>query len=520
MNQTANQTSQALAINCLSKHRDRLFTSIEGKELKYLDLDRDSNRVANGIRALGLGRNDHISVILPNSIEYATADFGIYKSGAALVPSNMMVGDRDIAYILKDASVKMMFVHATLLEKVLAMRPDLPLLKQIVVIGAGSSDGVTGWEEFKAAYPDKPLSANASLDDDALIVYTGGTTGNPKGVVHTQAGLFFDIIAHDIELPFTSQDKILIVTPMSHASGWIFFCGCVKGASFVIEKSFDPFHVLEVIEKEKVTMTMMVPTIIYVFLDILKQKPYDISSMKIIGYGAAPISEIRLAEALKRFGPIFYQKYGLVECPNMITTLTVDDHIKALEKPAILQSCGRPDIMVSIKIVDESDIEIPVGQIGEILVKCPYIMKGYLNQPEMSDATLKGGWLHTGDMGRMDEEGYLYIVDRKKDMIITGGMNVFPAEVEEIIRRHPKVKDVSVIGIPDEKWGEAVTACVVADGELSEDEIKTYCRGKLAKYAQPKSVVFREQLPKTIIGKIDKKALREPYWQGKTRRVN
>ena len=520
MSQFANQTSQALAINSLSKHRDRLFTRQDARELKYLDVDRDSNRVANGIRALGLGRNDHISVILPNSLEYAIADFGIYKSGAALVPSNMMIGDRDIAYILKDAAVKMIFVHATLADKIKAMKPDLPLLQHIVVIGEASGNGHTGWEEFIASYADTPVTESAMPDDDALIVYTGGTTGKPKGVLHSQNTLFFDVIAHDIELPFTSQDKILIVTPMSHASGWILFCGCVKGASFVIEKSFDPFHVLEVIEKEKITMTMMVPTIIYVFLDILKQKPYDISSLKIIGYGAAPISEIRLAEALQKFGPIFYQKYGLVECPNMITTLTVDDHIKALQKPSLLQSCGRPDIMVSIKIVDESGNELPVGQTGEILVKCPYVMKGYLNQKELTEATLKGGWLHTGDMGRLDEEGYLYIVDRKKDMIISGGMNIFPAEVEEVIRKHPKVKDVSVIGIPDEKWGEAVTACVVADGELSEDEIKSYCKGKLAKYAQPKNVVFKEQLPKTIIGKIDKKALREPYWEGKARRVN
>ena len=264
---------------------------------------------------------------------------------------------------------------------------------------------------------------------------------------------------------------------------------------------------------------MMVPTIIYIFLDILKQSDIDISSLRLIGYGAAPISSARLAEAMDVFGPVFFQKYGLVECPNMITTLTVEDHIKALEKPSILGSCGKPDHMAALKILDDSGDEVPMGEVGEIVVKAPYVMSGYLHLEETTNETLKNGWLHTGDMGKIDEEGYVYIVDRKKDIVITGGMNVFPGEVESVLMTHPKVKDVSVIGVPDDYWGEAVTACVVAEEGTTEEELILHCKGKTPKYAVPKKVVFMDQLPKTIIGKIDKKTLRAPFWKEAERRI-
>lgn len=513
-------TVQALAINSTKKNWDLLFSNQEDGPWTYQDFDNATNQIANGIKAFGLGRNDRIGVILPNGIEYALADFGVYKSGAALVPSNMMVSEGNIAHILKDASVKMVFVHNTLVEKIAAMKSGLPELKHIVSVGGPAGDGWSSWDDFKDANPSTMLTMEAREDDDALIVYTGGTTGAPKGVLHSQKGLFFDIIAHITVMPLTHKDKILLMTPMSHATGWLLFAGCVKGTSFVFEMIVDPVRILQIIESEKVTCTMMVPTIIYIFLDILKQSDIDISSLKILGYGAAPISSARLTEAIDTFGPIFFQKYGLVECPNMITTLTVEDHIKALGKPEILGSCGKPDHMVALKIMDDEGRELPTGEVGEIVVKAPYIMSGYLNLPDATSETIKDGWLHTGDMGKVDEDGYVYIVDRKKDIVITGGMNVFPGEVEAVLINHPKVADVSVIGVPDDYWGEAVTACVVAEDGAEADELIMYCKGKVSKYAVPKKVVFMDQLPKTIIGKIDKKALRAPFWQEQERQVN
>ena len=512
-------TVQALAIQSLPKHWDLMFASQEGNAVTYRAFDKATNRVANGIRALGLGTNDRVSVILPNSIEYAIADFAVYKSGAALVPSNMMVSEDNIAHILKDAGVKMIFVHISLVEKIVAMQPELTDLKHIVAVGGAGGEGWIGWDDFQQAYPDTAPALEAVETDDALIVYTGGTTGAPKGVLHNQKSLFFDVIAHVVVMPLTHQDKILLMTPMSHATGWLLFAGCIKGASFVFEMIVDPVQTLKIIEAEQVTCTMMVPTIIYLFLDILKQADIDISSLRLIGYGAAPISSARLAEAMEVFGPVFYQKYGLVECPNMITTLTVEDHIKALEKPSILGSCGKPDHMAALKILGEEGEDLPTGQVGEIVVKAPYVMSGYLHLEEMTMETLKNGWLHTGDMGKVDEEGYVYIVDRKKDIVITGGMNVFPGEVEAVLMTHPGVREASVIGVPDDYWGEAVTACVVAETDVTEEELILHCKGKTPKYAVPKKVVFMDQLPKTIIGKIDKKALRAPFWEESQRKI-
>lgn len=512
-------TVQSLAIQSLRKHWDLLFANPDGEAVTYRAFDAVSNQVANGIRALGLGTNDRVSVILPNSIEYAIADFGVYKSGAALVPSNMMVSEDNIAHILKDAGVKLIFIHVSLVEKIVAMQPRLPELKHIVSVGGPGGDGWIGWDEFKDAYPDTPPAPEATEEDDALIVYTGGTTGAPKGVLHSQKSLFFDAIAHVVVMPLTHKDKILLMTPMSHATGWLLFAGCVKGTSFVFEMITDPVQTLKTIENEKVTCTMMVPTIIYLFLDILKQSDIDISSLRLIGYGAAPISSARLAEAMDVFGPVFYQKYGLVECPNMITSLTVEDHIRALDNPSLLGSCGKPDHMAAVRIQDDDGNEVPAGQVGEIVVKAPYVMSGYLHLDEVTAETLKDGWLYTGDMGKMDEEGYVYIVDRKKDIVITGGMNVFPGDVEAVLNTHPKVREVSVIGVPDDYWGEAVTACVVAEEGTTEEELILHCKGKTPKYAVPKKVVFMDQLPKTIIGKIDKKVLRAPFWEESQRKI-
>ena len=514
------QTAQALFINAFKKHRDRLFCKVDGLDYKYLDIDRASNRVANGIRKLGYVTNDRLAIILPNGIDYVVADFGILKSGTTLVPLNLAVSESDIAYILKEADVKMAIIDASFVDKLKAMISNLPELKHIVVVGGNTGGKYINWDDFKNEQSDGGIIPDSAPDDDAVIAFTGGTTGKPKGVVLSQRGVFFDMVAHSVDLPYQTNDKMLLMTPLSHGAGTLMLAGTVKGTSFLVEKSVDLFRALEMIEKEKITTIFLVPTIIYVLLEFLKQKQYDISSLRLIVYGAAPISETRLAEAMQRFGPVLVQGYGQVECPNMITTLTVEDHIKALGHPSLLQSCGRPDIMVSLRIVDDSDNELPVGQIGEIIINTPYTMKCYLNQPELTAKTIVDGWLHTGDMGRVDEEGYVYIVDRKKDMIISGGMNVFPTEVEEVIRKHPQVNEVSVIGIPDDHWGEAVTACVVRKGDVSEDDIKNYCKDRLSKYAQPKTVIFKEQLPHTLIGKIDKRALREPYWEGKTRRVN
>ena len=480
----------------------------------------NSNRVANGIQGLGYGPGDRVAIAIPNSIEIIYSTYGIFKAGATAVGINMMVGDKDLLFILKDARVKMALVDLSVQERIMKMKDELPDLKTIVTVGGLTNGNTIAWDDFLAGQKTEDPPLTAKPDDDAVIVYTGGTTGNPKGVVHSQSSFYYLLVAQSLAYNLLPSDTILLMTPLAHAAGAIMYLGCINGVRFIIEKKADLLRLLNLIHTEKVTVMFLVPTIIYILLDVLKQGEYDMSSLRMLLYGAAPMAEGRLAEAMERFGPILVQLYGQTECPQAVTTLTMEDHIEAMKHTHLLSSCGRPCQMVAVRIVDDNGKDLPPGEAGEILVKAPFIMKGYLNHPEMTASTVIDGWLHTGDMGKLDEEGYLYLVDRKKDMIITGAFNVYSASVENVISKHPKVKQVAVIGVPDEKWGEAVTAVIVADGDVAEEEILSFCKGKLNKYEQPKKIIFQPQIPVTAVGKIDKKALRAPYWEGRSRRVN
>ena len=513
-------TTQFLMASTLRKFSGKPFAKIEDVECTYKDVHLNSNRIANGNQALGFGPGDRIAVAIPNSLEIIYTTFGVFKSGATVVGINMLVGDKDLQFILNDASVKMIFVDTSVEERVLRMKDEVPSLKTIVTVGGKTRDNIIAWEELANGYTDENPPQTAGPDDDAVIVYTGGTTGNPKGVIHSQASFYYLLLAQSLGFNLLPSDKIMLMTPLAHAAGAIMYLGCVNGVSFIIEKRPDLFRLLDLIQKEKVTVMFLVPTIIYILLDVLKAGHYDMSSLRMIIYGAAPIAEGRLVEAMETFGPILLQLYGLTECPQAVTALSIDDHIRALKNPKILSSCGKPCQMVDVRITDDNGKILPPGEVGEILIHAPFIMKGYLNHPEMTAEVMRGSWLRSGDMGKMDEDGYVYIVDRKKDMIITGGFNVYCSSVENVISKHPKVKQVAVIGIPDEKWGESVTAIVISDGALSEEEILGFCKGKLNKYEQPKKVIFTDQIPATSIGKIDKKALRAPYWAGKGRSVN
>jgi len=513
-------TLQQLVTKGLKKNRDRVFAKIGDREVTYQEADTESNRVANAVRSLGYGPNDRAVIILPNSEKTAFVLCGLIKSGMALVTLNIMLSEREIGYILKDSDVKLLFVDPKFYDLVSKIKEEYRQKVHIVAVGEEAPEGFILFDEFIAPHSSADPGLNAAPEDEALIAYTGGTTGTPKGVVHTQRGMFFDLLAHLTEFGWHKDERILIVTPLAHAAGLLMLAGLVNGATHIIEGQFDPFRALDLVESEKITITLMVPTIIYLFLDLLKHRPCDLSSFRTILYGAAPIAEERLAEALEVFGPVFEQVYGQVECPNMIAHLTSFDHIRGLKEKHILQSCGRPSLLTEVRILNEEGQEVPLGSSGEIAVKAPYVMKGYHNLPEATAAAFTAdGWLLTGDMGRMDEEGYLYIVDRKKDMIITGGMNVYSIEVEEVIYKHPKVSQVAVVGIPDPKWGEAVTAFVVPEGELDPEEILEYCRDKMAKYMCPKKVFIQNYLPLTLLGKVNKAELRAPFWEGRDRKI-
>ncbi|MDY6779316.1 MAG: AMP-binding protein, partial [Halobacteria archaeon] len=330
--------------------------------------------------------------------------------------------------------------------------------------------------------------------------YTGGTTGKPKGVVHTHRSLSTNAYSHLFELDISGDERLLLMTPLTHSAGAFMWASLLTGAESVVRQGFEPERALS---------------------DIAS---YDTSSLKTLIYGAAPMTPARLREGIDEFGAIFKQFYGQTEVPNLITTLGKKEHALAVSEEGdedVLSSAGQDCLMNRVRIVDpETGEEVEDGDEGEIVVSSPYTMEGYYEMPDETQETLKDGWLHTGDVGKKDSDGYVYLLDRKSNMIITGGMNVYSTEVEEELDEHPDVKEVAVIGIPDDKWGEAVTAVVVPrDDGLTADEIKEFADGRLADYKKPKNVEFVNSIPKTPYGKMDKKALREPYWEEEERDI-
>lgn len=355
-------------------------------------------------------------------------------------------------------------------------------------------------------------------DDEATLNYTGGTTGKSKGALrtHRQLGPAAPAILADFEIP--ESPRYLTVAPISHVAGTKVLPVLLKGGTVHMLKGFDPEAVFATIAREKINFTLLVPTMIYVLLDHPKLASADVSSLEYLLYGASPMSPSRLIEGIERIGPVFAQLYGQTEC-YPISTLRKDDHDKA--RPDLFESCGMPISSCEVRILDEADREVATGEAGEICVRAPHVMKEYWQRPDVTAEALKGGWLHTGDIARMDERGYMFILDRKKDMIVSGGFNIFPREVEDVLSTHPDVAMVAVVGVPDAKWGEAVSAIVVPkpgvrpDAQTLMDLVKT----RKGSAHAPKNVEFVEALPLTGVGKIDKKVLRAKYWAGQTRMV-
>ena len=325
------------------------------------------------------------------------------------------------------------------------------------------------------------------------------------------------------EVMLTKGDRMALVGPITHASGMLLMPILFAGACSVILDRFDVEQYLETIQREKITHIFLVPTMVNMILNHPGAQDYDLSSLKKVLYGAAPMSTARIRQAFDFFGPILVQGYGLGEATSLVTLLTTTDHIRAIrDNSEILASCGRPVFDTEVKVVDENGCEISPGQIGEIIIRGPDVMMGYWEEPELSKETLVDGWIHTGDMARVDQEGFIYIVDRKKDMIISGGFNVYPTEVEQCLYTHPSVYEVCVVGVPDETWGEAVKAVVVlkAGCSASVEELIEHCSRFLADYKKPRSVDFIDQLPKNPHGKIVRRLVQEKYWGDQQRRVH
>ncbi|MHA6261291.1 class I adenylate-forming enzyme family protein [Sporosarcina sp. CAU 1771] len=510
--------------NALTHHGDKKALAYQDEVVTYEELLESSSRVANALGKHGVGPNIPVALIMSNCMEFVISDMGLSLVGGTKVPLNDMLGENEIKYILQDSEAKVAIVGKNFFDIMSNIKKDLPNLELIVAVADDGEcpEGMIPWAQFQENESNELPTIEVLPEDKALIIYTGGTTGLPKGVVHTQENMAINIFSHIIELELQGDERILLSTPLPHSAGMVIQAGIVKGAFHFIEKSFNPQVVIDRIEKDKVTFTFMVPTMIYRIMDEMIGKEFDLSSLRTILYGAAPITEERLKQGLKLFGPVFTQLYGQTEAPNFITRLKKSDHTASGDKTERLRSCGQPVMMSEVKIVDEMGNEVPPRVEGEITTKTPYNMIEYHQQPELTAESLKDGWLYTGDYGMKDEDGYIYLLDRKKDIVISGGMNVYTSEVENVIQTHPMVSQVAVIGVPDSDWGEAVMAVIIAKAGTTptETEIITLCKAELSKYKCPKKVLFIDSLPLTPYGKIDKKALREPFWGKLGRAIN
>lgn len=477
----------------LTTNRGRPALSFGDETWLYSDVAAAVANAACRLAGADVRPGGRVVLLTEPGLAFPVYDLAIMALGAVKVPLNTQLTADDVAGIV-----------ARVEPAVVVISPSLEPL--IHGIGSGPQlldDAV----EIDGSLPLPPVGA-ASPRDPAVVYFTGGTTGKPKGIVHSQVGVVANLLAHLLEGGIGRDERLVLATPLSHAAGIFLLSSLLRGGYARIQPRFDPDRIIDVIDADRITWMWAVPTMIYRLLDAAERRDWAPTTLRTLQYGGAPISVARLREALGRFGPVLQQLYGQAECPNYGTLLRKEDHARALDEPPLLQSCGRASIMCNVTIRDDDGHEVPPGTTGEVCLRSPYVMDSYWDDPDGFAERFFGPWLRTGDIGYQDEEGNVFLVDRRNDMIISGGMNVYSLEVEEALRRFPGVVAAAVIGVPHDDWGEAVHAVVVPSDGLDRDALADHARTSLAAYKRPKSYEFVDALPLTSYGKIDKKALR------------
>jgi acyl-CoA synthetase (AMP-forming)/AMP-acid ligase II len=499
---------------------------ISGKDvLSYRDSAKAANQMGNALRACGLKEGDRVAFLAKNCLEYGLIYFACSKCGVVPVPLNYRLAPDEWRYVIDDAQAKLVLARGDLVRALDPVKGALPAVQRFVALDTEPPAGWQAYSEWIAGHSTEPPSTHATNATPAYQMYTSGTTGRPKGAIITHASVSANIAQAQAQLFVKRGERYLLVVPLYHAAGALaLFNSVAGGGAAYLQEDFNPHEVVRALSEDEIALTTMVPAMIQACLLMVPgvaERKY--LKLRQITYGASPIGEDTLKKAMSVFGCDFVQGYGMTETTAVLTFLLAPDHLRALrEKPELLRSCGRPVLGTEIRIADAAGESLPTGEVGEILARGPQIMEGYWNMPEATREALVDGWLRTGDVGRMDDEGYLYILDRAKDMIVSGGENVYPNEVENVLFGHAAIADVAVIGVPDDQWGESVKAIVVLrSGERAEaDDIRAFCRGKLAGYKIPKSVDFVSALPRNATGKVLKKELRAPYWANRDRHVS
>lgn len=497
---------------------------VEGdRVITWAQMYERAQRVANGLATNGVGNQDRIAFLDKNGIAHFDAFFGASLLNAVCVDVNWRLAAPEVEYIVNDADAKVMVVGPDFIPIIDAIADKLTTVKKILVIG-----GHPKFEDFESwmnAQSTGDPGNVSQIDDVAFQLYSSGTTGRPKGVMLSNYNMFGMLDTGKQMWGITRDTVNMVAMPLFHigGGGWA-VAGMSDGGKSIIVRDLDPTLVVKLIEQHKITHTFLVPVALQFMLMVPGVDEADFSSLKTIVYGASPISEDVLARSVQTFKCDFWQAYGLTETTGAVINLPPADHDVNGPNKHRLRSCGIPGPGVEVRIVDnDTGNDVPVGEVGEIWIRGQQVMKGYWKMPEETAKSITPDkWFRSGDAGYMDKDGYVYIHDRVKDMIVSGGENVYPAEVENVLMSHPGIADVAVIGVPHEKWGETPKAIVVraAGTEATEEEIIAFAQSQLAKFKCPTSVDFIDMLPRNPSGKILKKDLREPFWAGRERRVN
>ena len=494
-----------------------------GERYTYEQMNAESNRIAHALINKGVGEGLRVGILEKTSARSIQAFFGVAKSGAASVMINNLLRPRELEFILQDCEPSILFLGESFIDAVAAIRQKLPFIEQFISLGMRGK-GIVSFEEWvegsSSANPDRKIRGEAIFN----LLYTAGTTGIPKAAIYTYSHFWQNLLSTVIDTPGQGYDDIWLgPVPLYHIGGLATVIRAfLMSNTLVLRDSFDPEAYLQILEKERVTILYAYPTMIHAVVHHPEAKEHDYSALRLVIFGGSAMPLPTLERAFEVFGCDFLQRYGATECCGSgISVLTPQDHRRAMEggerDRRRLTSAGRPTLGTLVKIVSEEGVELTQpGEMGEIVAKLNAPMEGYWRRPEDTKETLKDGWLYTGDVGMKDEDGYLYILDRKKDMIISGARNIYPREIEEILHTLPAILEAAVIGVPDEYWGESVKALVVLRGGMkaTEEEIITFCKENLASYKKPRSVEFVPSLPKNPGGKIEKKELKRQYGKG------
>ena len=500
---------------------DKVAISFEEKRYTFSQLNDRVNRLANALSNLGVNKGDRVAILQVNCNQCVETYFAAAKLGVIYVPLNFRAKGDELTYMLNSAEANSLFVGERYINLVNSFRSELTSVKNCISIES-KHDGMSYYEDMLLSSPAEEVVTEISDDDTTILLYTAGTTGLPKGVMLSHNSFAIYVLENVTPADPELEERNILTVPLYHVAGIQAMMAAIYGGrTLVMERQFEPVGWMELVATEKANRAMMIPTMLKQLIDHPDFGKYDLSSLQVITYGAAPMPLEVIKKAVDVFpGVGFINAFGQTETASTITTLGPEDHIisgteeEREKKLRRLSSIGKPMSDVEMKIVDEEGHELSQGQVGEIVARGPRVMTGYWKDEEKTEKTIdKEGWVHTGDIGYVDEDGYFFLAGRATDMIIRGGENISPEEVEAVLHSHPKIEEAAVIGVPDEEWGEQPIAIVVVkQGEtVTADEIIEYCRAKMSSFKRPRSVIFANELPRNPMGKVLKRVLREQY---------